>query len=77
MELGRIEDKLEKHSELLTHIYGNLQEHMRRTAIAETNIENLARAMGPVQEHVAFIKVVGKLLALLATLAAIYAAIKP
>lgn len=61
-KLIRIEDRLERHSEILSNINGNLQEHMRRTQIAEENIEKLSNAMAPVQEHVALIRASGKIL---------------
>lgn len=60
--LGRIEDRLEKHSDILTDIQGNLQEHMRRTQIAENNIEAIAKSIAPIQEHVALMNGLGKII---------------
>lgn len=68
--LNRIEDKLDKLVEVQTAIQIDVAEHIRRTALAEENIQKLAQQMQPVQEHVAFIKVSGKLLMGLAAIAA-------
>lgn len=60
--LERLEDKLDKIVELQAEMGASLKEHIRRTEIAEDNIEKLANAMTPIQEHVAFIRGLGKLL---------------
>jgi hypothetical protein len=74
--LLRLEEKLDKVVDTQAEIKADLQEHMRRTLIAESNIDKLAQNMAPVQEHVAFIRVLGRLIALAATAVAILAAIK-
>lgn len=80
-KLSRIEDKLDKHTEALSIIQGNLQEHMRRTEIAETNIENLAKSMAPVQEHVALMRASSKLItvviAIVGAVAALWQVFRP
>lgn len=73
--LIRLEDKLDKISELQADIRVNLQDHMRRTEVAETNIENLAKAMSPVQEHVAFIRACGRILTVVVAIASAVAGI--
>lgn len=73
--LLRLEEKLDKVVDTQSEIRADLQEHMRRTEIAEINIEKLAQLMAPVQEHVAFIKVLGKLLTTAGVIAGIVAAL--
>jgi hypothetical protein len=70
-----LEEKLERIAESQSEIKADLQEHMRRTLIAESNIEKLAASMAPVQEHVAFIKGFGRFLALIATVGGTVAAL--
>ncbi len=72
----RIEERLDRIVDVQSGMQADIQEHIRRTAIAENNIEKLAVAMAPVQEHVAFIRGMGKFLALVAALAAAVAAFK-
>lgn len=74
--LDRLEEKLDRIVDVQSDMRADIREHMRRTEIAETNIENIAETIRPIQEHVAFIRVSSRLLALLATLAAVYAAFK-
>lgn len=66
--LNRIEEKLDRIVESQGAMQGDIREHIRRTAIAEDNIEKLSKAMAPVQEHVAFVRGLGKLLTILGTL---------
>lgn len=63
--LNRIEEKLDKLVELQSEIRIDVSEHIRRTQIAEENIEKLSNSMQPVQEHVAFIRGLGKLITIL------------
>jgi hypothetical protein len=65
-----------------SQILGNLDEHMRRTALAENSIEVLKasheemhKELVPLKEHVALWSTAGKILALLATLATIVGAV--
>jgi hypothetical protein len=67
--LERLEDKMDKMIDAQSYIRADLQEHMRRTEIAETNIEQIAQAIRPIQSHVAFVSGLGKLLSILGTLA--------
>lgn len=71
----KLEEKLDKLAETQVDMRGDLREHMRRTAIAEDNIEKLAKAMEPVQLHVAFVRGFGKLLIALLGIGASAAAI--
>lgn len=59
----RIEDKLDKLVEIQGEIRINVAEHIRRTEVAELNIEKLSLAIQPIQEHVAFIRSLGKMVA--------------
>lgn len=78
--LNRLEEKLDRIVESQSSIGANLQEHMRRTAIAEENIEKLAESMAPVQKHVALVQGLGSIVAWLlgiaTAVATIYAAMK-
>ena len=78
--MDRIEDRLEKHSDLLLDIHSNLREHMRRTEIAETNIDSIADRVAPIQKHVAMVEGIGTVVAfltvLIGTIAAIWAVFK-
>lgn len=74
-KLDRLEDKLDSIVQSQALIKADLQEHMRRTIIAEDNIERLALAMAPVQEHVAFIRGFGKFLTIAGTVIAGLAAL--
>jgi hypothetical protein len=70
-QMGRIEDKIDRIVTIQTQLQIDVAEHMRRTEIAENNIEKLSLNMVPVQKHVAFIEVSGRLLAVLAVVATI------
>lgn len=72
--ITRIENKLDKIVDLQGDMKADLQEHIRRTEIAEGNIDKLALAMAPVQEHVAFIRVITKLISGAVAVAAVVAA---
>jgi len=69
--LLRLEEKLDRIVDTQAQIQANLQEHMRRTEIAEDNIEKLATNMAPVQEHVAFIRGASKLAGVILTILSI------
>jgi hypothetical protein len=72
--LLRLEEKLDKVVDTQAEIKADLQEHMRRTLIAESNIDKLAANMAPVQEHVAFIRVLGRLSSIIIGIAGAVAA---
>jgi hypothetical protein len=59
--LDRLDEKLDRVAELQAEMVGSLKEHIRRTEIAEDNIKQIADAIRPIQEHVAFIRGLGKL----------------
>lgn len=73
--LIRIEDKLDKLVDIQGEILVDLAVHMKRTQIAELNIERIANEIKPIQEHVAFLKYSGKLIGMLAALSAVAIAI--
>lgn len=66
-------DEMEKH---LTVQDANLREHMRRTDIAEKNLELMRKDFEPVKIHVAVVGALGKLLAIVGTLVAIGVGLK-
>lgn len=74
--LNRLEEKLDRVLEVQSEMKADVQEHIRRTEIAESNIEKISENIRPIQEHVAFIRISGRLLAIISTLAAIYAAFR-
>jgi hypothetical protein len=67
--LNKLEEKIDRMIDHQSVIRADLQEHMRRTEIAETNIEKIADAIRPIQSHVAFVSGLGKLLTIIGTLA--------
>lgn len=71
---NRIETKIDKIVELQSDIRIDLSEHIRRTEIAESNINKLAVQIAPIQEHVAFIRVSGRILTVLLSIASVIAA---
>jgi nitrogen fixation/metabolism regulation signal transduction histidine kinase len=73
--LLRIEDKIDRLVEVQTLIQLDVAEHIRRTEIAENNIQQIAKEIKPIQEHVAFLRISGKLIAALAALAAVITSI--
>lgn len=66
--MERLEEKIDKIVEYQGVIKADLQEHMRRTTIAEENIVQISNAIQPIQAHVAFVRGLGKLIGLLGTL---------
>lgn len=68
--LSKIEDRIDSINDKLADIQLNLREHMRRTEIAESNIEGLANTIKPIQEHVALIGAFAKILPILGSLLA-------
>lgn len=78
--LDRIEEKLDKIAEVQTHIQVDVAEHIRRTAIAEANIEKLSEALQPIRTHVTMVQTVITVttwtLGIAAAIATTYAAFK-
>lgn len=73
--LIKIEEKLDKVLEIQTELRMDVAEHIRRTEIAESNIDKLANNIQPIQEHVAFVRGFGKLITVLAAVGAALATI--
>jgi hypothetical protein len=78
--LDRIEEKLDKLVEIQTHIQVDIAEHIRRTVIAEENIDKLSEALQPIKTHVTAVQAIitasAWVLGIVATIATIYAALK-
>lgn len=78
--LDRIESKLDKLSDIQTTIQVDVAEHIRRTAIAEENIDKLSEALQPVRAHVttvqAIITALAWVIGIVAAIATTYAALK-
>ncbi len=78
--LDRIEEKLDKIADIQTQIQVDVAEHIRRTEIAETNIEKLSEALQPVRTHVTMVQTIITAIAwtlgTVATIATVYSAIK-
>jgi chromosome segregation ATPase len=78
--LDRIEEKLDKIVETQTHIQVDVAEHIRRTQIAEDNIEKLSEALQPIRHHVTMVQTVITVttwtLGIAAAIATTYAAFK-
>lgn len=73
--LNRIEEKLDRIVDIQAEMRADIAEHIRRTEIAESNIEKLSNNIKPIQEHVAFIRGIGKLITILLAAAAAVATI--
>ncbi len=71
----RIEERLDKMLELQSDMNGSLKEHMRRTEIAETNIDKIVEELKPVQRHVVIVQGIGMLTGALAAILAAIATI--
>lgn len=78
--LDRIEGKLDKLSDIQTNIQIDVAEHIRRTAIAEENIDKLSEALQPIRTHVTMVQTIITAIAwtlgIVATIATVYSAIK-
>jgi tetrahydromethanopterin S-methyltransferase subunit G len=76
--LDKIEEKLDKIVEIQTNIQVDVAEHIRRTAIAENNIDKLSEALQPINKHVTMVQTVITVttwtLGIAATIATTYAA---
>jgi len=78
--LDRIEEKLDKLVEVQTQIQVDVAEHIRRTAIAESNIDKLSEALQPIRTHVITVQTVitasAWVIGIVAAIATVYSAIK-
>lgn len=78
--LDRIEEKLDRIVEVQGQIQVDVAEHIRRTQIAEDNIEKLSEALQPVTTHVTMVQTVITIttwtLGIAAAIATTYAAFK-
>lgn len=78
--LDRIENKLDKLSDIQGQIQVDVAEHIRRTAIAEENIEKLSEALQPVRTHVTMVETVitttAWVVGIIAAIATVYSAFK-
>ena len=78
--LDRIEGKLDKLSDIQVNIQVDVAEHIRRTNIAEANIDKLSEALQPIRTHVTAVQTVITAVAwtigIAATIATIYSSIK-
>jgi hypothetical protein len=71
-QMDRIEERLDRMTELQAEMNGSLREHMRRTEIAESHIDLIVEELKPVQKHVVLVQGIGTIvLALTAVGAAI------
>lgn len=78
--LDRIEEKLDKIVEVQTQIQVDVAEHIRRTEIAEGNIEKLSEALQPIRTHVTMVQTIITAIAwtlgIIAAIATVYSAVK-
>jgi len=76
----RIEEKLDKLTEVQTQIQVDVAEHIRRTAIAEENIDKLSEALQPIKTHVTMVQTVitasAWVVGIIAAIATVYGALK-
>jgi hypothetical protein len=78
--LDRIEGKLDKLSDIQVNIQVDVAEHIRRTNIAEANIDKLSEALQPIRTHVIAVQTIitaaAWIIGIVATIATIYSSIK-
>lgn len=82
--IKELDNKVDEHTKILASIdktlalqAQQLELHMKRTAVAEENLELLRKEFKPVQSHVEFVNKLSKLVALMATVAsAIFGAVE-
>lgn len=73
--LERIEDKIDKITDIQSQMQIDVANHILRTRIAEENIEKLADRIAPIQHHVALVSGAGKLLTVLLSILSVIAAV--
>lgn len=73
--LGRLEDKLDRVLEIQVEMQQDVAHHIYRTELAENNIEKIASQIRPVQEHVAFIRGLGRLVMAISAIGAALATV--
>jgi predicted transcriptional regulator len=78
--LERIENKIDKLSDTQIQIQVDVAEHIRRTAIAEENIDKITQALQPIKHHVTVVQTVitatAWTIGILGAIATIYSAFK-
>lgn len=78
--LDRIESKLDKLSDIQGQIQIDVAEHIRRTALAEANIDKITEALQPVKTHVTMVQTVittaAWVVGIIAAIATVYSAFK-
>lgn len=78
--LDRIESKLDKLSDIQTTIQLDVAEHIRRTALAEANIDKITEALQPVRTHVTTVQAVvtatAWVVGIIAAIATVYSSLK-
>lgn len=72
---NRIEDKLDEVLRVQVEMQRDVAHHIYRTELAEGNIEKIANEIKPIQEHVAFLRGLGKLVMAVAAIGAALATI--
>jgi len=78
--LDRIENKLDKLSDVQVQIQVDVAEHIRRTNIAEANIDKITEALQPVKKHVTMVETVviafAWIIGIIGAIATVYSALK-
>lgn len=78
--LDRIEEKLDRIVEVQGQIQVDVAEHIRRTQIAEDNIEKLSEALQPIRKHVTIVETViiafAWIVGIIGAIATVYSAFK-
>lgn len=72
-KIDKLDERLDKIDITLTKQHGSLDHHIKRTALAEENIEMLRSEIKPLAQHVATINHLAKIVSVMGTFAAIYA----
>lgn len=68
-KIDEIKEKLNDHEIILTKQQNNIEEHMRRTDIAEERLENFEKEVKPILEGISGLKTLAKVISFVSVLA--------
>lgn len=68
-KIDEIKEKLNDHEVILTKQQNNIEEHMRRTDIAEERLENFEKEVKPILEGISGLKTLAKIISFVSVLA--------
>lgn len=68
-KIDEIKEKLNDHEIILNKQQNNIEEHMRRTDIAEERLENFEKEVKPILEGISGLKTLAKIISFVSVLA--------